>query len=63
LDIGKLIANAAEELGLIVRPIERLNIMSPGLTITEEDVDFIIHNLGQAIERVASGLRNKGYVL
>ena len=63
LEIGKLISNAAEQLGLIVRPIDRLNIMSPGLTITKSDVDFIVNNLGKAIEMVSSDLRKQGLII
>ncbi len=60
LEIGKLISNAAEDLGLLVRPVGHLNIMSPGLTITEGDVDFIVEKLGMAIEQVTSNLRKQG---
>ncbi len=49
LNIGKRIAIEAEKLGLIVRPIGHLNVMSPPLTITRDDVDFIVDRLRQAI--------------
>ena len=45
LDIGKMIADACQKKGLIVRPIGHLNIMSPPLTITKENVDFIVETL------------------
>lgn len=53
LNIGKRIANRAEELGLIVRPIGALNVMSPPLTLTREEADLIVERLGQAISDVA----------
>jgi len=49
VDIGKRVSNECDELGLIVRPVENLNIMSPPLIITREDVDFIVATLRQAI--------------
>ncbi len=52
VNIGKRISDKAEELGLIVRPIGPLNIMSPPLIITRADVDTIVDRLGRAIEMV-----------
>ncbi|MFW2338922.1 MAG: aminotransferase [Acidimicrobiia bacterium] len=49
VDIGKRVSNECDELGLIVRPVENLNIMSPPLIITREDVDFIVATLREAI--------------
>ena len=45
IDIGKRVSNQADALGLIVRPVENLNIMSPPLIITRDDVDFIVYSL------------------
>jgi adenosylmethionine-8-amino-7-oxononanoate aminotransferase len=36
----------------MVRPVENLNIMSPALTITRENVDFIVSTLRKAIPTV-----------
>ncbi len=49
IDIGKRVSNQADALGLIVRPVENLNIMSPPLIITRDDVDFIVETLRTAI--------------
>lgn len=49
IDIGKRVSNECDELGLIVRPVENLNIMSPPLIITRDDVDFIVETLRTAI--------------
>ncbi len=50
LDIGKRIANEADKRGLIVRPLVHLNVMSPPLTMTKEDVDFVVRVLRESIE-------------
>lgn len=49
IDIGHRVSNRADELGLMVRPVENLNIMSPALIITKENVDFIVDTLREAI--------------
>lgn len=62
VNIGKRISNHAEELGVIVRPAADLNIMSPALTMTKEDVDYVVSRLRQAIERTTEDLRAEGYL-
>jgi adenosylmethionine-8-amino-7-oxononanoate aminotransferase len=52
LDVGKLVANACEPRGLIVRPMVNLNVMSPPLVIDESDVDTIVATLRDAIVEV-----------
>ena len=49
LDIGKVVSDIADKKGLMVRPIVHLNVMSPPLIITKEDVDFIVTTLRQSI--------------
>lgn len=61
LDIGKRISNRADELGLITRAIVHLNVMSPPLTMTRSDVDFIVATLRQAIEVTIEDLRREGH--
>ena len=60
---SKRISDVAESLGLIVRPIGHLNVMSPPLTITEADVDFIADTLETAIVRVSDDLTREGIAL
>ena len=60
LDIGKCIANQADARGLIVRPIVNLNVMSPPLIITREDVDFIVSTLRASIEATMNDLEKQG---
>ncbi|MDE0532110.1 MAG: aminotransferase [Albidovulum sp.] len=60
VNIGKRITGICEDLGLIVRPLGHLNIMSPPLILTETDVDFIVDALGEAIRRVSDDLAREG---
>ena len=59
-NISKRIADHAEEYGLIVRPYVDLNIMSPPLTMTRDDVDFIVSTLRKVIELTMDDLRRDG---
>jgi len=61
LDIGKRISNNADKLGLITRAIVHLNVMSPPLTMTKDNVDFIVATLRQSIEITMQELRNEGH--
>lgn len=61
LDIGKRIANEADKRGLIVRPIVHLNIMSPPLTMTREDVDFVVRTLRESVEATLVTLEQEGH--
>ena len=60
---SKRISNVAESLGLLVRPIGHLNVMSPPLIITEHDVDFIAETLEKSIRRVTDDLVREGIKL
>ena len=56
LDVGRRITEECAAMGLLVRPLGHLNVLSPPLTLTAADVDFIAETLGRAIWRVADGL-------
>ncbi len=58
---SKRISNHCEQMGLMVRPIGHLNVMSPALTITEAQVDFVVETLQKAIVRVTDDLVREGY--
>jgi len=60
---SKRISNVAESMGLMVRPIGHLNVMSPPLVITQSDVDFIAETLEKAIRRVTDDLVQEGIKL
>lgn len=49
LDIGKVVSDIADSKGLLVRPIGHLNVMSPTLVITREQVDTIVRTLRESI--------------
>jgi putrescine aminotransferase len=57
---SKRISDACEAMGLMVRPIGHLNVMSPALTITEGEVDFVVETLGRAIAKVTDDLVRDG---
>ena len=63
VNIGKRISDAAEKLGLLVRPVGNLNVLSPPLTITHEEVDELVSMLRQAILTVCDELAAQGIEL
>ncbi len=63
IDIGKRVSNAAEARGLLVRPIGALNVMSPSLIITPEQIDFVVENLRAAIMDVTDTLVREGVAI
>lgn len=58
---SKRISDTAEAMGLILRPLGHLNVMSPPLIITESDVDFIAETLEKAIRKVTDDLTREGH--
>ncbi len=63
LNIGKRISDICEGMGLMVRPIGHLNVMSPPLVLTEDDVGFITRTLDKAIGKVTDQLVREGVKL
>jgi len=60
VNIGEKIHSKAQERGLLVRPIIHLNVMSPPLTITTEQVDEIVETLRAVILETAEELKQSG---
>lgn len=58
--IGDRISGSCQERGLLVRPIGRLNVMSPPLVLTVEQVDWLVDTLREAITEVMINLNKKG---
>lgn len=56
VDIGHRVAAEAETHGLMVRPVGHLNVMSPALTISPQDIGFIMEKLELSIRNVADDL-------
>ena len=60
LNIGEKIHLRAQRMGLLVRPIVHLNVMSPPLTISYAQVDEMVETLRSCILETAAELRRNG---
>lgn len=60
VDISRIISDIADKKGLLVRPIVNLNVMSPPLIITREQIDFIVDTLRESIEEAIVKLEKDG---
>jgi len=58
-EIGNRIDKHCQELGLIVRPLVNMCVMSPPLTITREQIDEMVGILRQGIELAMRDLYNE----
>lgn len=56
IDVGKMVADACEPRGLIVRPMVDLNVMSPPLVVDTDDIDLVVRTLRDAIVDVRAQL-------
>ena len=56
VEIGNRIAGHAERRGLMVRPIGHLNVLSPPLILTREQIDTIVAVLRESIKATADDL-------
>ncbi len=59
-DVGKRIDAHCHELGLLVRPLINMCVMSPPLVITREQVDDMVGILHEGISRTMDDLRKEG---
>ena len=60
INIGKRISDHCEKLGLIVRPLGALNVISPPLTLTEAQIDELVGLLRKGIEAAMADLKKEG---
>jgi adenosylmethionine-8-amino-7-oxononanoate aminotransferase len=60
VDIGRRISRAAQERGLIVRPIGNLSVLSPALILTEDQIDEIVAILDASLRATISDLTRDG---
>jgi putrescine aminotransferase len=60
INIGGRIAKHAQSRGVIVRPIGHLNVMSPPLIMSREQVDTLVDVLRQSIEATLDDLSGEG---
>jgi adenosylmethionine-8-amino-7-oxononanoate aminotransferase len=58
--VGKRIDRHCHELGLLVRPLINMCVMSPPLIITREQVDTMVAILREGISRTMDDLRKEG---
>jgi len=61
-NISKRISNECEANGLLVRPLGHLDVLSPPLVMTREDVDFVVETLGNAIRKATDELAREGII-
>ena len=61
-NISKRISGECESKGLLVRPIGHLDVLSPPLTITMKEVDFVVETLRDAIIKVSAELKAEGVI-
>jgi adenosylmethionine-8-amino-7-oxononanoate aminotransferase len=47
--VGNRIAKHAQARGLLVRPIAHLNVLSPPLILSREQIDFMVETLRESI--------------
>jgi adenosylmethionine-8-amino-7-oxononanoate aminotransferase len=59
-DVGKRIDQHCHELGLLVRPLINMCVMSPPLTIAREQIDDMVGILREGIARTMDDLRKEG---
>lgn len=60
--VGKRIAHHCQQLGLIVRPVGHMNVLSPPLILTREQIDFVVQALRQAIQNTIQELKAEGHL-
>lgn len=58
--IGNRIAEECQKRGLIVRPIAHLNVLSPPLILSREQIDFVVETLREGIRATMDGLVREG---
>ncbi len=60
--IAKRIAKHGQQRGVIVRPVAHLNVISPPLTLTREQIDFLVDAMRESIEAATKDLAEEGYL-
>ncbi|MCZ6471278.1 MAG: aminotransferase [Gammaproteobacteria bacterium] len=59
--VGNRIAAACEKRGVLVRPVAHLNVMSPPLIMTRDQIDFMVDTLRDSIVETQQSLKQDGY--
>lgn len=58
--VGERVSRHARDLGLIVRPLGHLNVLSPPLTMTRADIDFLAEVLYESVSKTQDDLVREG---
>ncbi|MDD9823461.1 MAG: aminotransferase [Gammaproteobacteria bacterium] len=58
--VGDRIADAAQKRGVLVRPIGHLNVLSPPLILTRDNIDTLVATLRESIVEVMDDLTREG---
>ena len=58
--IGARIAKHAQARGLLVRPIAHLNVLSPPLILSREQIDFMVETLRESIVASMDDMTREG---
>jgi adenosylmethionine-8-amino-7-oxononanoate aminotransferase len=61
-NISKRISNECETQGLLVRPLGHLDVLSPPLIITKQQVDFVVETLHAAIIKASAELKAEAVI-
>jgi putrescine---pyruvate transaminase len=61
-NISRRIAQRCEAMGLLVRPLGHLDIMSPPLILTREECDILVGTLRESITEVTGELEREGFL-
>ena len=57
LNISKRISDACEDRGLMVRPLGHLNVLSPPLVLTRDEIDTMVSVLRESVLSVEPDIR------
>ncbi len=60
VQVGNRIADAAQKRGVLVRPIAHLNVLSPPLILSREQIDTLVSVLRESIVEVMDDLAREG---
>jgi adenosylmethionine-8-amino-7-oxononanoate aminotransferase len=60
--VGSRIADACQRRGALVRPIAHLNVLSPPLVLTRDQIDTLVSVLRESIEEVGEDLTRDGFL-
>ena len=60
VNIGARIADHCQERGLLVRPLAHLNVLSPPLILTREQIDTVVEVLRESIAASVDDLVREG---